>query len=74
MVAVLPQSADIAQEYLNSEGFHVDQVKQTSMGELGVRGTPTLLLVNSAGVVTKVWIGRLQPQEQEQVLSVLSRG
>jgi len=30
--------------------------------------------VDSKGVVTRVWTGKLQDQEQEQVLSVLKKG
>lgn len=53
-VAVLPQPVDEAEQYLNGAGLHVDQVKQAVLGGIGVRGTPTMLLVNSAGIVTKV--------------------
>jgi hypothetical protein len=74
MVAVLPQPVAAAEQYLHGEGVRVDQVKQASPGEIGVRGTPTILLVNGAGVVTRVWSGKLQPEEQEQVLGVLKKG
>jgi hypothetical protein len=52
-VAVLPQPVSEAEQYLSGEGVHVDQVKQAKMSGIGVSGTPTMLLVNSAGVVTK---------------------
>jgi hypothetical protein len=55
-------------------GVHVDQVKQAGLGEIGVSGTPTMLLVNSSGIITKIWVGMLQPEAQEQVLSVLKKG
>jgi len=74
MVAVLPQPAAEAEQYLKNEGVRVDQVRQVSLGTIGVRGTPTMLLVDSKGVVTRVWTGKLQDQEQEQVLSVLKKG
>lgn len=71
VVAVLPQSAAEAEQYLKDEGVHVDQVKQVSLGNIGIRGTPTLLLVDSKGIVTRVWSGRLLDQEQDQVLNAL---
>ncbi|SPF53650.1 exported hypothetical protein [Candidatus Sulfopaludibacter sp. SbA4] len=74
MVAVLPQPAHEAEQYLKDEGVQVDQVKQVSLGTIGVRGTPTILLVDSKGVVTKVWTGKLKAEEQEQVLGVLKKG
>ena len=60
--------------WLKDEGVRVDQVKQASLGDIGVRGTPTLLLVNSAGVVTNVWVGKLQPDQEQQVLAALRKG
>jgi thiol-disulfide isomerase/thioredoxin len=74
IVAVLPQPIAEAEKYLSGAGLHVDQVRQTPLGDIGVRGTPTMLLVNSGGAVTKVWTGKLQDQEQEQVLGVLKKG
>ena len=73
-MAMLPQPVAEAEQYLKAEGLHVDQVRQATLDEIGVRGTPTVLLVNSAGVVTKVWAGKLQPEEQEQVLRLLKKG
>jgi hypothetical protein len=73
-VAVLPQPVAEAEEYLNREGVRVDQVKQATMANIGVRGTPTMLLVNSAGVVTKVWVGKIQPEREQEVLAALRKG
>jgi hypothetical protein len=73
MVAALPQSVTEAQQYLSGSGVHVDDVKQVPLNTLGVRGTPTLLLVNDAGVVTDVWTGKLQPDQEAQVLAALGK-
>lgn len=70
-VAVFPQSVDEAQKYLNGEGVRVDLVTQSSLNQIGISGTPTMLLVDSAGKVTNVWVGMLEPKEQEQVFRVL---
>jgi len=72
MLAVLPQPAAEAEQYLKDEGVHVEQVRQVSLASIGVSGTPTMLLVDGKGIVTRVWTGRLQ--EQEQALSVLKKG
>ncbi len=72
IVAVLPQPVEAAEKYLSDEGVRVDQVTQFALGRMGVRGTPTLLLVNSAGIVTNVWVGELGPAQQSQVLSVVA--
>jgi hypothetical protein len=44
------------------------------MENIGVEATPTLLLVNKAGVVTNAWVGELQSDQQEQVLADLRKG
>ena len=66
-VAVLPQPVVESEQFLSGEGVHVDQVKQVAMGGIGVMGTPTMILVNSAGVVTKVWSGKVKPENVYQL-------
>jgi hypothetical protein len=74
MVAVLPQPVTEAEQYLNGAGLHVDGIRQASLYNIGVRGTPTMLLVNSSGVITMMWTGEIQSGEQDQVVSVLKKG
>jgi len=71
IVAAFPQSVPEAEQYLSSAGLHVDQVKSVPLNVIGVRGTPTMLLVDAKGVVTKVWVGIIQEQQQQQILSLL---
>lgn len=73
LVAVLPQPVAEAQRYLSGGGVHVDDIKQISLNTLGVRGTPTLLLVNDVGVVTDVWVGKLQLDQEVPVLTALGQ-
>ncbi|MGB8478771.1 MAG: hypothetical protein WCE63_08010 [Acidobacteriaceae bacterium] len=37
----------------------------------GVRGTPTVLLINSAGIVTRAWQGQLTSADEARVISAL---
>jgi hypothetical protein len=71
VVALLPEPVDDAERYLNSEGVRVDQVKQVALGSLGIQGTPTMLLVDSKGIVKDIWLGKLDPQEQDEALLTL---
>jgi hypothetical protein len=73
MIAVLPQPVSEAKDYLNGQGVRVDDVKQAALNTIGVRATPTLLLINSSGVVTDVWIGQLQPDKENQVLTAIEK-
>jgi hypothetical protein len=74
LVALLPQSVDEGQEYLEQLGVPVDEVKQFSLEKIGVSGTPTLLLVDTSGVVKNFWVGKLSPEQEATVLSVLAKG
>jgi thioredoxin-related protein len=73
MVAVLPQAVDEARKYLEREGVQVDDVKQASLSTIGVRGTPTLLLVDNRGTVADIWQGKLDADQEAGVLAVLKK-
>ncbi|HWQ03698.1 MAG TPA: hypothetical protein VNL38_04385 [Candidatus Nitrosotenuis sp.] len=71
MVAVLPHSLENSSTFLMTLGLSVDEIHQGTLQEIGVQGTPTLLLVNSSGIVTEAWIGKLQPAAEDAVLARL---
>ena len=71
LVAVLPDDVDSARRYLSSLGVSVANVKQASLDSLEVPGTPTILVVDSTGLVTDAWIGRLTATREGEVLSQL---
>ena len=71
MLAVLPQATDEGKKYLNDLGVAIDDVRQEQLSVLTVEGTPTLILVNDAGVATDVWMGKLKPDKEAEVLSRL---
>jgi hypothetical protein len=71
LVAVLPQTVEEGKEYLNSLNVRVDDIKQVTFNTLGVRGTPTLILVDSEGVAVKSWIGKLAANQEADVISSL---
>lgn len=74
IVAVLPEPASEARDYLNREGVHVDQLRQLPLDRIGVDGTPTMLLLNRRGVVTKSWVGKLGSDEQNQAIKAIVGG
>jgi hypothetical protein len=55
VVAISDESAEISHEYLRRHGLTVDSVVS---GKVPTPGTPTLLLVDSQGVVKESWIGK----------------
>jgi Redoxin len=74
LVAVLPQSANEATEYLTNHGIVVDDIKQASSVDISVRGTPTLIIVDRAGSVVDSWVGKLPAEKENEVLSRLLEG
>lgn len=72
LTAILPQPVSDGRKYLNGLGVSIDDIKQLSPNAaLRIRGTPTLLIVNSAGIVTDEWVGKLPPEKEAEVLSRL---
>jgi hypothetical protein len=71
MLAVFPQGSNDGKKYMQDMGVPLEEVKFASLDAIGVRGTPTLLLVNSEGVVTDLWVGQLPPEKELEVLSRL---
>lgn len=71
LLAVLPQSVEESQKYLSANGVSVSDVRQANPGAVGVRGTPTLIIVDSSGAVVDSWVGKLPPEKEEEVLSRL---
>jgi hypothetical protein len=71
LVAVFPQAENEAHTYLSNLGLGFQTVIQAPPTALGLNGTPTLLLVDNQGKVTRGWSGQLPPAREEEVLSAL---
>lgn len=67
-IAVLPQAGDTARSYLANLDVGVDEMRHASLPDIGISGTPTLLLVTDQGVVQNVWVGQLPAQAEKEVL------
>jgi len=71
LVAVPPQATEQGREYLSGLKVTIEDVKQAVPASLGVRATPTLILVNGAGIVINSWVGQLPPDKETEVLAQL---
>jgi thioredoxin-related protein len=71
LVAVLPQSIGDGQAYLKKLGVTVDEVKQAPLASFGVTGTPTLMLVDSGGILKQSWTGKLPPDKEADLFKSL---
>lgn len=73
LAVVAPDDVETAKKYVAAHGFAPDLVATSDLTALNVRGTPTLLLVNAAGVVERVWMGKLTAQREQEVLAEVTR-
>lgn len=71
LVAVLPQPVGEARQYLGGLEVKVDEVKQLRPNQLGVNGTPTLILADNSGKVIDVWVGKLPAERETDVIARL---
>lgn len=69
LVALLPQSVDESQKYLNGLGVSVDDIKQAGPDAVPVRGTPTLIMADREGAVVESWVGKLPAEKEAEVLN-----
>lgn len=70
LVAVLPQSVEESQKYLNGLGVSVDDIRQAGPDAVRVRGTPTLIMADRTGAVVESWVGKLPAEKEAEVLNL----
>jgi hypothetical protein len=73
MVAVLPQSKEEAESYVKEHGIGADEVISMEVSKLGVRGTPTLLLLDGQNKLEEIWVGKLNDSQESQVMERLKK-
>jgi len=74
LVTVLPGSIEDSRKYLNDLRVPIRDIRQSPLSKVNIRGTPTLLLVDRKGVITKSWVGQLSPDGETEVLDALRNG
>lgn len=72
LIAVFSKNDDRATEYLSELGLTELNSIHASYGELGIAGTPTLALVNDAGMVKELWKGKLSRKQEIEIKKNLS--
>ena len=73
MLTVMPDAADSAAVYLHSNGLDTQHLFGHPLGDINVLGTPTLMLVNSRGMVTQAWVGQLTQSQEKDVTNALEQ-
>jgi hypothetical protein len=72
LIALFPQEVEEGKKYLDNLGVTVNDIRQAAPTSTGAGGTPTLILLDAQGIVTKSWIGKLSAPEESEVLTQLT--
>lgn len=67
----MPDELAQAQQYLKDAKINISEIKQAQLHSLGIKGTPTLLLVDNYGTIKKAWVGKLSRDKEQEVLNLL---
>lgn len=72
IVAILPDELHEAEGYLNNSKVAVAEIRSAQLSSLGIKGTPSLVLVDRSGTVEKAWEGKLPPAQEQEVFAYLA--
>jgi hypothetical protein len=72
LVAVLPEDKETYGPLLPKLGLSpTDEISQVNLESIGVRATPTIVLVDENSTVRKTWVGKLSPDQEKEVFLAL---
>lgn len=70
-IAVLPETRGESARFLKDNDISIDHIISASPRDMGVRETPTLILMDKAGRVQDIWTGELGPERQRDLERVV---
>lgn len=71
LVVITAQSPKETREYLDRLGISVNDVRQVVPSSIEVKATPSLVLIDSQGIVIRSWQGQLPPEVENEVLDLV---
>jgi hypothetical protein len=73
VLVVMPDDLVSGMETLQSADLEFDRLFDQPLDALKISGTPTLLLLDARGRVTRSWVGQLNSDRQQEVISAAER-
>jgi hypothetical protein len=73
LIAVFPDDLAAVRQLLEKQRLAVEAFPDIELNRMKVEGTPTLILVDREGRVSKVWIGELALAGQDDVATAISK-
>lgn len=71
LIFAFPHNRQDGIDYLHAEQIVAKDAIRISMQSLDIRGTPTLLLLNSEGKILAKWVGELSRPVEDYIVSIL---
>lgn len=72
LIGIFPKGQGDGQKYLEDLAISVDDLREVSLDSIKVPVTPALILVDSGGLVTNLWVGKLSTDKESEVLSAVA--
>jgi peroxiredoxin len=73
LIAVFPDDPAVVRQVVETQQLTIEVVPSIKLGQMKVQGTPTLMLVDEQGRVSKVWMGELPAEEEAEVIAAISK-
>jgi len=73
VIALAPEPVEKTRQYLSNLGVSIADVRQLTLSEAGIRGTPTLAYVNQKGLIERVWVGTMPPDKEKELIDFASK-
>jgi thiol-disulfide isomerase/thioredoxin len=73
LLMVFPDSSETANKVLHLQNVNLQVISGVSLKNLGVGGTPTLILADSKGKVTNFWVGEQGEDGQDAIIKAVEQ-
>jgi thioredoxin-related protein len=73
LVAVFPDDPAIVRQVVETQQLTLEVLPRFELAQVKVQATPTLMLVDEHGQVSKVWMGQLPSAEEAEVIAAISK-
>jgi hypothetical protein len=70
---VMSEPKEEIEAYVKKNGIAADAVFSMPISQIGVKGTPTLLLLDGQNKLIESWIGKLDSQGESDVIAHLQK-
>ncbi len=73
LIAVFPDGPAVVRQVVETQQLTIEVLPGTALARVKVQATPTLILVDEQGRVSKVWMGELPAAEEAEVIAAISK-